>query len=62
MLNPKQRAKIQKAINAYVKASVEYSWIGSKRPSEFDVIEADYRHTKQLLKQILESLTVENGQ
>lgn len=62
MINPKQRARLQRAINRLVKATVEVSRIGAGDPADAPEIEAELARARALLRRTLDSLTVENGQ
>jgi hypothetical protein len=58
MINPKQRARLQRAINRLVKAEVERSWRGAYNRHDNEEIVAECRNAKANLKQVLDALTV----
>jgi len=59
MINRKQRARITRAVNKLVKAAIENSWSGAKDPTFWEEYEQEHKEAKAKLKQVLDSLTVE---
>lgn len=62
MLNPAQRASLQRAINRLVKATVRESWSGAAHPDDRYGIELELARAQELLKRQLDRLTVAKGQ
>jgi hypothetical protein len=58
MIDRKQRARLQRAINRMVKAEIEQSWAGSRHPADWNAIDAEQLRARTALKRTLDELTV----
>ncbi len=57
MIDRKQRARLQRAINRLVKAEIEQSWAGSRHPDDWNAIDTEQLRARAALKRTLDELS-----